>query len=89
MSKKIVEKKEEEVKYRENVLTIVFYNGAIGSLVYKIDENVDDYIQEDFKQGWKANDIWMPQDWVDFEMKIGEETVNEIDMRKVIGANYW
>ncbi len=73
---------------REKELVIVLYGGTKAILKYKIDENVDDYIWEDFRNGWEENALWFPQDWADFEMSICGITINELDMRKVIGASY-
>ena len=81
--------KKENKKEIEKELLIVFFGGTTAKLIYKIDEMADDPIWEDFRKGWEANNLWYPQDWADFEMKIGEQTVQEIDMRKVIGASYY
>ena len=72
----------------ERTIEIYFENGFRVLAEYKIDEDTDDYIWEDFKKAWDNNMLWFPSEWADFELKIGENNVDEIDMRKVIGAKY-
>lgn len=78
----------EKENLEERVIEIVFFGGTTGKAEYKIDKSVDDYIQEDFRKAWEGNDFWYPLEYEDFELKIGEKFVDEIDMRKVIGVQY-
>ena len=80
--------KVKKVKQEKHTIDIIFNSGLACVAEYEIDENVDDYIWEDFRKGWEANTLWYPCDWADFELRINEKQIDEIDMRKVVGAKY-
>ena len=84
----MTKQKPEEKKLEKRTIEIVFQNGEVAVAEYEIEEMADDYIWEDFRNGSQENQLWYPQDWADFELKICGHQVNEIDMRKVIGAKY-
>ena len=73
----------------DHSIDIYFDNGFKVLIEYKIDENVDDYIQEDLKKHWENKEFWFPEaTWDDCEIYINGNLVDELDMRRVIAVDY-
>lgn len=76
-----------EHKFKEKELGLITTEGKEIIVSYKIDEDVDDYILTSLREALRNGDIYF-EDWVDFEIKFGSNSITELDFKKIIGIRW-
>ena len=71
----------------EKSLLLITIEGKEICITYEIDPNIDDFVLEEIREALKTNDIWCPEDWVD--IKFGNSIISELDMKKIIGIDWF
>ena len=71
----------------EKSLLLITIEGKEICITYEIDPNIDDFVLEEIREALKTNDIWCPGEWVD--IKFGNSIISELDMKKIIGIDWF
>ena len=76
------------MKTFEKETSLIFENGKIAVVKYKIDEDGDDYIFEEIHEAWETKGILCLSEYGECDVYFNGINVDEIDMSKVIGLKW-
>lgn len=79
--------KKEKTTEEERTLLLITTDGKEISVEYEIDSDIDDFVLEEIREALRSNSIWCPEDWID--IKLGDSIISELDMKKIIGINWF
>ena len=80
-------REKEKNKEEERSLILITTEGREVCVEYKIDPDIDDFVLTEIKEALQNNEIWCPEDWID--IKFGNGIISELDMKKIIGINWF
>lgn len=78
----------EKIKFEQQSLSLITTEGKEVIINYEIAKDEDDYILEEVREALKNNSILYLDDYINLEIKFGEQIIGEIDFKKIIGINY-
>jgi hypothetical protein len=55
---------------------------------YPLGEDEDDNILTEIREALGNNKVYCGSGWADFEMKMGGQTLDDLDMKKIIGIRW-
>lgn len=84
----MTKKKESEEKYEKRSLTLITTEGKVIIVNYQISDNSDDLVLGEIREALGSNRIYCGESWSDFEIKFGDETISELDFKKIIGMSW-
>ena len=85
----IMAKKKEEIKFEDQSLSLITIEGKEIVVNYQVAENEDDEILMEIREALRNNEIYCGEGvWTDFEIKLGNEHISELDMKKIIGIRW-
>jgi len=73
-------------KMEERIIYLITTEGKEVEVNYRWDDT-DDEILEELQNALRNNDVYF-EDWADFEMKLGGNTMMELDFKKIIGIRW-